>query len=400
MKIAWLHENLLYWNGGVKCILEVSRRLKQKCDLDVFVTKASDENKRIFGEAGVEVKEFSRIASDNIRYWILYPYYIWANARKLKHLLAQYDVLISSSPTTCLIAARLNKKTIYIFFEPNGWIYSPHYIRGLPQMQRFLVKIGRPIARLHDQNAMRKADRLVVADKFTASRGQNIYGRLPEVIYVGVDSELFSRKHDLSLEKKYSGHEVIIHSATYLNPIKGTRYLVEAMPKIVKQVPNCRLLILNPHNDETKRTELMTLAKNLGVASNIEFLPTIREEDLPYYYSLAKVIVQPSLYESLRMSLIEAAACETPGVSFSGGTAGEDIVDAKTGSVAPWGDVDALAEMVIRLLKNSELRVQLGEKARDMVKRMFSWDYNAEAMWNLAQEITSKSLHCKNRQVK
>jgi len=389
MRVAWLHENFLYWNGGVKYILEVSRRLKGKCALDVYVTKASVDNKRIFSQAGIEVKEFSNIASDDLRYWILYPYYIWANTDKLKRLLAEYDVLISSSPTTSLIAANLDKRTIAIFFEPNGWIYSPTYIKGLPIIQRYLLRGARPFASIYDKRVMRRADKLVVTDEFTASRGQKIYGRLPEVIYVGVDSELFTRKRNPALEANYAGYDVILHSATYLNPVKGTRFLIEALPKIVSQVPNCRLLILNPHKDEKARAELMSLARSLKVASNIEFLPFIREEDLPYYYSLAKVVVQPSLYESTRMALVEAAACGTPGVSFSGGSAGEDVVHGETGFIAPMGDTDALAKMIIKLLKDRELRQAMGKASRERAKRLFSWDRNSETMWKYIEELVS-----------
>jgi len=389
MNIAWLHENLLYWNGGVKYILEVSRRLKQKCKLDVYVTKASADNKKIFGQAGIEVKEFSNIASDNLRYWILYPYYIWANTMKLKRLLAEYDVLISSSPTTSLIAANLNKRTIFILWEPNAWIYSPTYTKGLPVIQRCLLGCARPFVSIYDKRAMRKADRLIVTDKFTASRGREIYGRLPEVIYIGVASDLFTRKRDPALEATYSDYDIILHSASYLNLVKGTRFLIQALPKIVLQVPNCRVLILNPHKDEKARTELMSLARSLNVASNIEFLPFIMEEDLPYYYSLAKVVVQPSLYESTRMSLIEAAGCRTPGVSFSGGTAGEDIVHGETGFIAPIGDTDALARMIIKLLQNPQLRERMGKAGREMVKRLFSWNLNAEMMWKYIEELTS-----------
>jgi len=387
MKIAWLHENLLHWNGGVKYILEVSRRLRQKCSLDIYVTKASVGNKRIFSQAGVGVKEFSNIASDNLRYWIFYPYYLWANTKKLKRLLAEYDVLISSYHSTNLIAANLNKRTIFILWEPNGWIYSRPFVSGLPTIKRYLVKLGRPVARLYDQNAVRKADRLVAIDKFNASRIQKIYGRLPEVIHEGVDSKLFRRKHEPALEAAYSNYKIILHSATYLNPIKGTRFLIQALPQIVSQVPNCRLLILNPHKDEKARAELMSLARSLNIASYIEFLPFIKEENLPYYYSLAKVVVQPSLYESTRLPLEEGAACETPGVSFSEGTAGEDIVHGKTGFVAPIGDTDALAQMIIELLQNPRLSKAMGKAGREMVKRLFSWDVNAEMMWKYIKEL-------------
>ena len=396
MKIAWLTENLLYWNGGAKWILEISRRLRQRCELDIFVTRASAENKEIFGKANIEVKEFSNTATDNLRYWFFYPYYVWSNARKLKRLLAPYDVLISTN--TDFIASRLNKRTIYTCLEPHPWIYSPAFTKGRPPIQRLLAKVGRPLARLYDQSTKRKSGWLVAVDKFNASRLQEIYGRLPTIIYVGVDSELFSIKHNPALEATYSDYEVIIHSSSHLSPPKGTPCLVEALSKIVKQVSNCRLLILNPHENEREQSELIKLAQSFGVASNIEFLPAVEEEDLPYYYSLAKVVIQPSIYPAgAHLPLVEGAACETPGITFSGIANVEDVVHGETGFIVPYGDIDALAQRTVEILKDSQLREQMGKQAREMAKNLFSWDRNAEIMWDLVQEITSKPFHCINR---
>ena len=391
MKIAWLNEHFLQWNGGVKWILEIGRRLKQQCELDIFIAKASDVNKHAFSQAGIELQEFSNISTDNSRYWLFYPYFIWENSRKLKHLLKSYDVVISTSPTTCAIAALLDHRSIFVFFEPNAWVYSPDFINGLPFMQRLLLQVGRPITKWLDQSAMKKADRLVTLDNLNAARGRTIYGRQPDIIPVGVDTELFSSKHNSELEAAYSGWQVIIHSATYLSPVKGTRFIVEAMPKIVEQVPNCRLLILNPYNQERERSEFMALAQSMGVASHIEFLPKLKEEDLPYYFSLARAVIQPSLYVSTHMPLAEGAACETPAIAFDGINADEDIVDGETGFITPAGNIDMLAQKTVELLQNPDLRAKMGKKARERAIKLFSWDHNADLMLNMAKEICNKA---------
>ena len=391
MRIAWLNEHLLYWSGGVKWILEISRRLKQKNELDIFVTKASDENKQLFRKAGLELKEFSNVSTDNARYWLFYPYFIWENSRKLKRLLEPYDVVISTSPTTCVIASLLDHKSIFVFFEPNVWVYSPSFINGLPFMQRLLLKMGHPLSKWLDQAAMKKADRLVTLDNLNAARGKAIYDRQPDIIPIGVDTELFAPKHNAELEAAYSSYRVIIHSATYLNPVKGTRFIVEAMPGIIEQVPDCRLLILNPHKQKKERAELMSLAQSMGVASNIEFLPTLKEEDLPYYFSLAKVVIQPSLYVSTHMPLAEGAACETPAIAFDGINADEDVVDGETGFITPSGNIDILAQKTVELLNNPGLRAKMGKKARERVLKLFSWDRNADLMFNMAKEISNKA---------
>ncbi len=386
MKIAWLVENLLYWNGGNKYILELGRRLRQKCEVDIFVTKASAECKEIFNKADLKVIEFSSVGADSLRYTLFYPYYVWANIRKLKPLLVKYDVVISIN--TDFIASRLNKKIIYMCLEPNVWLYSPSFRKGRPMIQRILANIGKPIALMYDQRTKKKGGYLIAIDKFNATRLREIYGRSSVIVYVGIDSVFFSKKHNPELEHAYSDYEVIIHSSSNLSPAKGTLLLMETMPKIVKEVPNCRLLILNPHKNERGQVELTRIAQSLGVASHIEFLPPIKEEDLPYYYSLAKVVIQPSIYPAgAHMPLVEGAACEIPGITFEGTTNEEDVIDGETGFLVPYGDIDALAQRTVEILKNPKLSRDMGKNAREMVKSVFSWDDNAKTLQELITEV-------------
>jgi hypothetical protein len=162
MKVAWLEEHILYWTGGVKWVLEMSSRI----NADVFVTKALYENKLLFNKRGVTVYEYSKTSINDKRYWLFYPYYLLGNYVKLKRLLKGYDVIISSNPTTSLIASFLGKKTIFVFFEPNPWVYSPDYIKGLSPLLRIFVRILNPLIKAIDKWFMKRADRIVTLDNY------------------------------------------------------------------------------------------------------------------------------------------------------------------------------------------------------------------------------------------
>ncbi len=387
LKIAWLHENLLFWNGGVRWILEVSQRIKGECSVDLFVTRASADNRNKFSSIGIAINEISSLASNNIFYWLFYPFIALINMLKLRNMLKDYDAVISSSPTTCLMTPFLGKKSIFIIFEPNAWIYSDNFIRGLSMLKQILVKMGKPFVKCLDRMAARNADALVVPDAFTARRCYDIYKRTCEVLHVGVNTELFHASHNNEIYERYAGREIIIHSSTYLNPVKGSIYCVKALGHIVKQIPNCLLLILNPHCEDNARNALLKTARSLNVETNLEFLPEIAEKDLPYYYTLASVAMQPSLYESTRMALVEAAACGTPGVSFSDGTAGEDIIDNETGYIVPIYDIEALANAAVKIIREKEIRTRMSIKAVELARDQFSWNNNADKMWQLILKI-------------
>jgi glycosyltransferase involved in cell wall biosynthesis len=191
-------------------------------------------------------------------------------------------------------------------------------------------------------------------------------------------------------KEEYKGKQIILHVATYLSPMKGTHFILGAMCRVIKKVPNCQLIILNAQNQKQEQSILMASATILDVASHVEFVGKVVEEDLPYYYSLAKVIVQPSLFISAYTSFAEGGACGIPGIAFDGINADEVIVDGETGFITPSGNVEILADKIIELLRNPELCVEMGRKARERIVKLFSWERNAELMMGLVKEVLDK----------
>jgi glycosyltransferase involved in cell wall biosynthesis len=388
IRVAWLDEHLLYWSGGVKWALEICKRVNQRCELRIFVTKASEENKRLFSKNNIKIEEISDVSIDDKRYWFLYPYYLWRNFNRLKCLLKSYDVIISTSPIMSFIASLLSCKTIFVFFEPNPWIYSSDFVKGLPLVLRAVLWIGHPLIKFIDWLVMRGSDCLVTLDYYRAKEGRRIYGKQSNVVALGVDLDIFSKKSDPDLERRYSDKTIIMHVATYLTPMKGTKFIVQAMPSIIKDVPNCHLLILNPQNQREERDQIVTLARNLGVESHVEFVDKLDEEVLPYYYSISQIVVQPSFYISAYTSFVEGGACGVPSIAFDGINADEVIVDGETGFLVPSGDVNMLAKRIVELSLNFNLCNQMGVRARERVSNLFSWDRGAERMLGLINRLS------------
>lgn len=388
LRVAWLYEHLIIWDGGVRYIYEMSKRLAERCDLHLFVAKSSSDNKQLFKEAGVSVTELLSPTANSIFYWLSFPYQINGRYGKLKGILDTYDVIISSSFPMNYVATKFDKKSIYLFFEPSVFLYDNNYIKGLPAIQRVMARWGRYFFRKYDLEAATKASKMVTITEFSATLGQEIYGQDAYVIYPGVDTEFFRRRRDHQLEAQYSNSNVILHSASYFTPVKGTHFIIEALPEVLHKVPNCKLLILNCKKNEKAKSKLVNLAKKLKVLDNIEFLPYVEEEMLPCYYSLANVIVQPSIHESFRLSLQEGNACETPGVCFTGGSAEEDIVDGETGLIAPFGDINLLASSIVRILVDHEMAEKFGKAGRERVLHIFNWDNSVESLLKVVQGLT------------
>ena len=394
LKVAWLHPHFKQWNGGVRYIYEVAKRLNDKCEIKLYVGMASPPIRNMFSEIGIEIKEIPSLffSTDynktNVKHWLFFNYYLRRACKDLKGEFHDYDVLFSSYfPMNC-ITSRLTKKSIYMFFEPCTFLYDDYFISDFSFMKRNLIKSLRQFYFKYDIEGAKKSSKLITITKFSAYRGKQIYNRLAEVSYPGVDSEFFCKKYDDRLMSQYSGYKIVLHSASYFNPVKGTHFLIMALPKILKKVTKCKLLILNCVKDAKTKSKLINLANKLGVLDKIEFLPFIDEKTLPYYYSLADVVAQPSIHESFRLPLCEGNACETPGVCFSGGSAEEEIIHGQTGFIAPLGRVEELASAITTILENPDLKERLGKASRKRVESLFNWDRTADCVWKIIKDTS------------
>ncbi len=133
------------------------------------------------------------------------------------------------------------------------------------------------------------------------------------VIPMGVDSKLFNpKKRDLSIKKKYGIKGPFLLFVGRLTEKKGVRYLIEAMPEVIKRYPEAKLMIIGTGELEK---ELKELAIKLNVNDNIIFMGAIQNKDLPKYYATADIFIGPSIItkygdrEGSPVAFVEAGMC-------------------------------------------------------------------------------------------
>jgi glycosyltransferase involved in cell wall biosynthesis len=150
-----------------------------------------------------------------------------------------------------------------------------------------------------------------------------------------------------------SGLPVLI-AAGRLHPQKGFAYLIRAF-SIVRHVFPCKLVILG---EGPLRRELESLIANLGLVDDVA-LPGFQEN--PYnYVSNSAVFVLSSLFEGFGNVLVDALALGVPVISTRCPVGPEDIItDGVTGIFVPPADEQALAQAILRVLQDSELRLRL-----------------------------------------
>jgi glycosyltransferase involved in cell wall biosynthesis len=146
-----------------------------------------------------------------------------------------------------------------------------------------------------------------------------------------------------------------------LHPLAGQRFLIEAMPDIVRIHGDCHLIVCGTGD---LRADLEALARRLGVDGHVRFLGLIDNETVARYDTAADAFVLPSLLEACPTVALEALACGTPVISSDnpggvelGAMFGADV------QVVPRENPAALAQAVVALL-SSPRRVHAETRAR------------------------------------
>jgi D-inositol-3-phosphate glycosyltransferase len=107
---------------------------------------------------------------------------------------------------------------------------------------------------------------------------------------------------------------------------------------------------------------------------------------LPLYYSAADVTIMPSHYESFGLVAVEAMASGTPVIASNVGGLSFTVVDGETGYLVEQENHFQLAERVHTLLKNPELREQMGEEANIHAQK-YSWENIASQMLEVYDKV-------------
>ena len=139
---------------------------------------------------------------------------------------------------------------------------------------------------------------------------------------------------------------------------KGLDYLVEVLKKISLKLPELKIDIIGdgPYGNWMRKE-----IKKAGLEKLVNFVGTT--DDVYQFYKKASVMVQTSRWEGFGMTILEAMSCGVPVVAFHNYGPDEIIRNSIDGYLIDHYDTDAFSDKVIEILRNSELKKQMGQNA-------------------------------------
>lgn len=200
------------------------------------------------------------------------------------------------------------------------------------------------------------------------------------LICFGVDTRKFSpRRKSENLKTQlgiYDNPTVI--SLRNLEPIYDVESLIKSIPLVLEEIPETNFVIAGKGLEEMKLREL---AKSLGVSNNVKFVGFIPNDRLPEYLNSMDVYVSTALSDAgIAASTAEAMACGLPVIVTDVADNRKWVEDGVNGFVVPIKNPKSLAEKIIYLLQNEDIRNQFGIVNRKIIEERNNYYKEMEKM--------------------
>ncbi len=221
------------------------------------------------------------------------------------------------------------------------------------------------------------------------------------VVWNGVDVERYDPRKVppeavAALRGRYelAPEQIVLLFVGRLNWVKGAANLVRAMPLVLREHPQARLILLGRGEDEALIRGLVS-SLNLEDAVRLRF-EFVSEDERIAHYALSDICVFPSVYEPFGIVSLEAMAMERPVVVGAQGVVGfrEQVVPSgpgRTGVHVNGGDPADIAWGINSAIAAGEQRCEWGRNGRRRVERLFTWEQAAARTIEVYQQVTTRA---------
>lgn len=288
-------------------------------------------------------------------------------------------------------------RKIYSAFKPD--VVNAHYVSGYGTLARLarlsplvLSAWGSDVYDFPYHNAfcrslvnknLRYADAIACTSHAMAEQTRAVMGSPEEPITVtpfGVDTSLF-----FPAQYKSQNARPVIGIVKYLEPIYDIGLLIKAFALVFDAADTKPILLI--YGSGSMKESLYNLVESLGIKESVSFYDTIPNTQVPSALRKFDIFVNCSKQESFGVAVVEAMACGLPVVVTNTEGFREVVNDGVTGIIIKDREPQSLANALLKLLKNPQMREKMGKQGRRRVLEKYDWANDVTIMENLYQSV-------------
>ncbi|MBI2085414.1 MAG: glycosyltransferase family 4 protein [Candidatus Aenigmarchaeota archaeon] len=201
-----------------------------------------------------------------------------------------------------------------------------------------------------------------------------------------IDPEEYRYEGENDVRQKFGiGNSLMLLCVSRMDPRKGQDVLINAVKKVFDARPEFRNKIkcvfvgngsfskeLMNKERSGLQEKFRELAVSLGVNGNVIFTGHVPDNDLNKFYDACDIVVQPSRQEGFGLTVSEGMLFGKPVIGSEVGGIPEQIKDGVNGFLFTAGDSQQLAEALIKLIDDENLRKSMGENGKTFAANMFT----------------------------
>lgn len=328
--------------GGDLCTTDYARALARQGH-DVTLICA-----RYKGSAREDVSDGVRI----VRPGGIFLLALWAPLFYLRHR-TEFDVVYEEGMASVRLPycapLYIRKPIMAMWYQLNETIFDEQY--------------PRPVA-----GALTIAERLLLTLHRRARLLTLTQGRKAEIVSTGFPEDRIDIVPPLMLDSRPRQvarveREQLIVWLGKIRRYKCPHHAIDALARVVKTVPEAKLVIAGRRDDEGYKAELLLQARESGLADRVDIRLNISEEEKWTLLARAKALVVTSPVEGFGIVIVEANSCGAPAV-VTDGVPEATARDGYNAIRVPFGDSAAMASALVRLLRDARVFETYSNNAR------------------------------------
>jgi len=319
-----------------------------------------------------------------------------AHSGELRHLVLRDPRVLPRFGQQLLRSWHLVRRTKPDLIHANG-VFCNHYAAALGSLARIpsVCHTRTQVTRLQFWKYGAFLSSAIVATSSSEAdtwrpllrRGQQL-----RVVYNGVDTERFrfdeTRREAQRGRLGVGSQDLVFAQVAWIGPLKRQDLFIRALRRACREAENCVGLVVGDvlsAADVRYRERLQAMTRQFGLQGRLRFTGFV--QDMPTLYPAIDVLVMPSQTEGCPRAVLEAMAAERPVIATDVGGLRDIVRHGQTGLLVPSGDESALADAIVTLARNPDMRREMGKAARRQVGERFSVGTYVHAIQAIYEEL-------------